>query len=96
MKKLKPISNKVLILPDDTDTVSAGGILLAPREEEAIQKGTAVAVGPGLISSEGVLLPMQVAEGDKVLFDRKRAAKIEMEGIKYYLTFDTEILVVIE
>lgn len=96
MEKLKPISNKVLILPNDSDTVSSGGILLAPKEEEVIQKGTAVAVGPGLISSEGALLTMQVAEGDKVLFDRKRAVKVEMEGIKYYLTFDTEILAIIE
>jgi len=96
MEKLNPISNKVFILPDAAASVSDGGILLAQREkEEVTQKGTAVAVGPGLISSEGVLLPMQVAVGDKVIFDSKRAVEIEMGGIKYYITLDTQILAVI-
>jgi len=95
MEKLKILSNKVLILPDEAKSLSDGGILLASREE-VVQRGTVVSVGPGLVSSEGILIPIQVAEGDKVIFDHNRSSKVEIDGVKYYITFDTEILAVIQ
>jgi chaperonin GroES len=85
MGQLKPISDKVLILPDAAETLSPGGILLAPAKEETVQKGQVLAVGPGATNSEGTLIPMQVKVGDKVMFDSKQTVHIDIAGQKYYL-----------
>ena len=95
MDNFKPLSNKVLISPDAADVATKGGILLAKQTEDLVLSGIAVAVGPGTYTPENVHLPMQVSEGDKVLFDRRKAIPVELEGKKFYLTPETEILAVL-
>jgi chaperonin GroES len=85
-----------LILPDDSEKMSAGGILLALRTEEDVQKGTVVAVGTGALTKDGVLIPMEIKMGNKVMFDRRRIIKIEHEGKKYFFASESEVLAIVE
>lgn len=93
--KIKPLHNKVLIKEDtSTETTTAGGIIIPMTvdEEKGGKRGIVVAVGSGGYD-DGILVPMTVEVGNKVLFSW--GDKIKVDGEEYYLVKETEILAII-
>ncbi|MDD4762150.1 MAG: co-chaperone GroES [Candidatus Pacebacteria bacterium] len=91
---IKPLFNKVLIAPESLEKKTESGIVLPDTaKENSLIKGKIVAVGSGRISEKGEYIPMSVKEGEIVLFRKGYSAdEIEMEGKKYYLVSEDEIL----
>ena len=93
----KPLSNHLFLEPVAEEKVSKGGIVLPETsEKEKPMQGTVVAVGPGKKNDKGELQPMAVKVGDKVLFKKYGPDEVELDGKKYLVGDEDDILAVLE
>jgi chaperonin GroES len=65
---LKPIADRIVVRREAAEEKTAGGILLPDAAKNKPQRGVVLAVGPGKLNDDGTRAPMQLKEGDKVLF----------------------------
>jgi chaperonin GroES len=93
----KPLSNHVFLEPLEEEKVSKGGIVLPDSaEKEKPMKGKVLAVGPGKVNDKGEVRPVAVKVGDMVLFKKYGPDEIEIDGKKYLVGDEDDILAVIE
>lgn len=89
--KVKPLSDRVLIEPAAAETKTQGGIIIPDSAKEKPLKGTVVAAGNGTKDE-----PMTVKEGDTVLYGKYSGTEIELDGKKYIIMRQSDILAIIE
>jgi chaperonin GroES len=82
MAKLRILGDRVMVKPDKEEK-SPGGILLPETAKEKPQKGTVIAVGPGRRDEKGNLIPVDLAEGDRVVFAKYGGHQITVDGEEY-------------
>ena len=93
----KPLSNHLFIEPIEEEHVTASGIVLPETaEKERPIRGKIIAVGPGKKNEKGEIIPMSVKVGDIVLFKKYGPDEIEIEGKKYLVGDEDDILAIIE
>jgi chaperonin GroES len=93
----KPLSNHLFLEPLAEEKMSKGGIVLPDTaEKEKPMQGTVIAVGPGKINDKGGLQTMSVKVGDKVLFKKYGPDEVELDGKKYLVGDEDDILAIIE
>src|SRR5437588_12844164 len=66
--KLKPLGDRIIVRRTDSAEKSRGGVYLPDNAKEKPQRGTVLAVGPGKMLKDGTRRPLQVREGDRVVF----------------------------
>lgn len=94
--QLKPLSNRVFIEPlEEEKTTESGIVIPETAEKERPQKGKVLAVGPGRVNEKGDRIPVSVKEGDLVLFKKYGPDEIEIDGKKYLVAEEDDILAVI-
>ena len=95
--KFQPLSNHVFLEPLEEEKMTKSGIYLPETsEKEKPVMGTVIAVGPGKKNEKGELSPMPVKIGDKVLFKKYGPDQIEIEGKKYLVGDEDDLLAIIE
>jgi chaperonin GroES len=91
--KFQPLGDRVLVKrSDDADQKSAGGIIIPDTAKEKPQRGSIVAVGPGGVSDEGKRTPLEVKEGDVVLFGKYSGTEIKLDGEEFLIMHESDIL----
>jgi len=96
MDKVKPLNNRVFIQPIEEDKTTDFGIVIPETaEKERPVKGKVLAVGPGKFDNNGNRIPMSVSEGDTVLFKKYAPDEIEVDGEKYLVAEEEDILAII-
>ena len=93
---LKPLGNRVVVEPIESEEITAGGIVLPETAKEKPQKGTVMSVGPGERDDEGKRIPMDVAKGDTVLFAKYAGTEIKVEGKKLLILRESDLLAIVE
>jgi chaperonin GroES len=91
----KPLGNRVLVEPIEQDEITAGGIVLPDTAKEKPQQGMILAVGPGARDEDGKRIPMDVAKGDKVLFAKYSGTEIKVDGKKYLILREDDVLAIV-
>jgi chaperonin GroES len=66
--KLKPLGDRIIVRRTEAAEKSAGGVILPDSAKQKPQRGTVLAVGPGKMLKDGTRRPLQVREGDRVVF----------------------------
>lgn len=94
--KLEPLADRVVIKTTEETEEKAGSIIIPDTAKEKPNQGTVVAVGPGKISKDGKLLPMEIKIEDKVLYRSNSGTEVNIEGQEYLIMRESEILAVIE
>lgn len=95
--KFKPLSNHVFIEPTEEEAVTKSGIVLPDTaEKEKPVKGKIIAAGPGKVTEKGDLTPMSVKVGDMVLFRKYGPDEVELDGKKYLVGDENDILAILE
>jgi chaperonin GroES len=85
--------DRVLVKPNAAEEKSAGGIIIPDTAKEKPQKGTVVAVGKGKYADQtGNLIPMQIKEGDTVMYGKYGGTEISIEGEDYLIMRASDIL----
>jgi len=91
--KFQPLGDRVLVKrSDDADQKSAGGIIIPDTAKEKPQRGSIVAVGPGGVSDDGKRTPLEVKEGDVVLFGKYSGTEIKLDGEEFLIMHESDIL----
>ena len=95
---ITPLSDRVLIKPtprEEKEKRSAAGILLLSQgDDDKVDRGAVIAVGPGRVDSNGKLVPMKVKKGDTVLF--QWGDKLSLNGEEYFIVSETSILAIMK
>jgi chaperonin GroES len=93
----KPLSNHVFLEPLTEEKTTKSGIVLPDSaEKEKPVKGKVLAVGPGKRNDRGETQPMSVRVGDTVLFKKYGPDEIEIEGKKYLVGDEDDILAILD
>ena len=93
----KPLSNHLFIEAEKEEQKTKSGIVLPDTaEKEKPVRGIVVAVGPGKLSEKGERILMSVKVGDKVLFKKYGPDEIEVDGKKYLVGDEDDILAILE
>ena len=78
--KLRPLGDRVVIEPTPREEMTKSGIVLPDTAKEKPQEGTIIAAGPGKINDDGKREPMDVKEGDKVLYAKYAGTEFKIDG----------------
>ncbi len=93
----KPLSNHLFIEAASEDKKTKSGIVIPDSaEKEKPMVGIVIAVGPGKVNERGERSPMSVKVGDRVLFKKYGPDEIEVEGKKYLVGDEDDVLAIIE
>ncbi|MDE5662986.1 MAG: co-chaperone GroES [Muribaculaceae bacterium] len=87
---IKPLFDRVLIEPTPAEEVTLGGIIIPDTAKEKPLKGKVVAVGDGTKDE-----PMLLSAGTEVLFGKYAGTEIELEGTKYLMMRQSDVLAII-
>jgi len=90
--KLKPLGDRLIIKPVEEEETTASGLVLPDTAKEKPQKGKVVAVGDGAIAEDGSRRPLDVAEGDEVLYSKYGGTDITVEGEDLLVLRESDIL----
>jgi len=94
---VQPLSNHLFIEPLEEEKVTKSGIVLPETaEKERPMQGKVIAIGPGKVNDKGERTPMSVKVGDIVLFKKYGPDEIELEGKKYLVGDEDDILAIIK
>ncbi len=92
---IKPLGNRVVVEPIEQEEITAGGIVLPETAKEKPQKGTILSVGPGERDEDGDRIPMDVKEGDTVLFAKYAGTEIKLNNKKLLILKESDILAIL-
>ena len=95
--QIRPLSDHILIEPLKQEEKTKSGILLPETaEKERPEQGKVVAVGPGKMTDEGKLVPMEVKPGDVVLFTKYGPNEVKIDEKDYLIAKEEDILAIVE
>ena len=95
-KTLKPLSDKVVVQKLEPEEKTRGGILLPDSTKEKPQEGKVIAVGPGAVDDKGQRKPIDVKEGEHVLFAKYSGTEVKLDGEEYLILSERDILAIVK
>lgn len=96
--KFRPLGDRVLVkrLEEEEEQKSPGGIIIPDTAKEKPQHGVITAVGSGARNENGKIIPMEVKEGDEILFGKYSGNDVKINNEEYLILKESEILGIIE
>jgi chaperonin GroES len=94
--KLQPLGDRVVVEREASEEVTAGGIVLPDSAKDKPARGTIVSVGDGRLLEDGTRGQIQVAVGDRVIFNSYAGESFQVEDDEFLLMREDDILAVIE
>jgi chaperonin GroES len=92
--KIRPLNDRVLVLRVEEEKKTAGGIIIPDTAKEKPQEGKVVAAGPGKVADDGKRTPLEVKEGDRILFSKWAGTEIKIDGVEHLFMKEDDILAV--
>ena len=93
--KLVPLGDKIVLKQLEAEETTKAGIVLPGQAKEKPQEAEVIAVGPGGVV-DGKEVVMQVKVGDKVIYSKYAGTDVELEGEKYIIVKQNDILAIVE
>ena len=94
--KLRPLADRVIVKQSEAEEKTKSGILLPDTAKEKPTKGKVVAVGPGKLDDKGKPMELGVRAGDTVYYGKYSGTDIEVDGDKFVILRETDVLGVLE
>jgi chaperonin GroES len=94
--KFRPLHDRVVVTRIDAEGKTAGGIIIPDTAKEKPTEGEVIAVGPGGRDESGKLIPIDLKEGDRVLFGKWSGTEVKIDGVEYLIMKESDIMGVIE
>jgi len=94
--KLKPLGDRVLVERLEVQEQVKGGIIIPDTAKEKPQEGKVIAVGSGKRLENGEIKPLDVKEGDKILFGKYAGTEVKLDDKEYLIMREDDILGIIE
>ena len=93
---LRPLHDRVLVRRIDEEERSAGGIIIPDTAKEKPMEGQVLSVGPGSRNEQGVLTPLDLKVGDRILFGKWSGTEVTMDGEELIIMKESDVMGVIE
>ena len=90
--KLKPLGDRLIVQAIEEEETTASGIVLPDTAKEKPQRGKVLAVGDGAINDDGERTPVDVAEGDEVLYSKYGGTEIKIDGEELLVLRESDVL----
>ncbi len=94
--KFLPLHDRVLVRRLEEDEKTVGGIIIPDTANEKPMEGKVVAVGPGARNDSGVLSPLDVKAGDRILFGKWSGSEVKIDGEELVIMKESDIMGIIE
>jgi chaperonin GroES len=94
--KVKPLNDRVLVKRLEEVQVTKGGIYIPDTAKEKPVEGKVMSVGPGKVNDQGNRVPLNLKEGDRILFGRYAGSEIKVNDEEYLMMREDDILAVVE
>ncbi|MGI8456904.1 MAG: co-chaperone GroES [Propionibacteriaceae bacterium] len=92
---IKPLEDRVLVQPLDAEQTTKSGLVIPDTAKEKPQEGKVLSIGPGRIDDNGKRVPVDVAEGDTVIFSKYGGTEVKYDGQELLLLNARDILAVV-
>jgi chaperonin GroES len=94
--KVTPLQDRVLVVRTEEEEKTAGGIIIPDTAKEKPQEGKVIAVGTGKLDEDGKRIPLDVKEGDRVLFNKYAGSEITIDGVEHLIMREDDILAIVK
>jgi chaperonin GroES len=94
--KFRPLYDRILVERVESEEVTKGGIILPDTAKEKPQQGKIIAVGKGRMMEDGKVIPLELKEGDTILFGKYSGSEIKIEGVEYLIMKEDDVLGLVE
>lgn len=93
---LKPLGDRLVVEPKEREQTTASGLVLPESAKEKPQEGEVLAVGPGRRDEDGDRIAMDVSVGDTVLYAKYGGTEIKIDGKKYLILKESDVLAIVQ
>ncbi len=90
--KFRPLHDRVVVKRTEEETKSAGGIIIPDTAKEKPMQGEILAIGSGARNEQGVVTPLEVKVGDKVLFGKWSGTEVKLDGDDLLIMKESDIM----
>ena len=94
--KVRPLNDRVVVLRIEEEGKTSGGIIIPDTAKEKPQEGKVIAVGTGKVNDKGDRIPLEVKEGDRILFSKYGGNEIKIDGVEHLIMREDDILAIVE
>lgn len=94
--KIRPLQDRLIVERLDSEEKTASGLYIPDSAKEKPQQGRVVSVGKGRIRDDGSLQPLDLKEGDTILFGKYSGTEIKIDGNEYLIMREDDVLGVLE
>ncbi len=92
---VRPLHDRIIVQRLEEGEQKVGGIIIPDSAKEKPQQGKVIAVGKGKVKDDGKVLPLDVKEGDTILFGKYSGQEIKLDGEEYLIMREDEVLAVL-
>ena len=90
--KFTPLHDRILVRRIEEGDTTRGGIIIPDSAKDKPQEGEVIAAGKGKISEEGKVRPLDVKEGDRILFGKYSGTEIKLDGEEFVIMREEQVL----
>jgi chaperonin GroES len=94
--KVQPLADRVVVEPLEETEEMRGGLYIPDTAKEKPQQGTVIAVGPGRVSDEGERIPVELEEGQRILYGKYSGTEVNIDGHDLLIIKESDVLAVID
>jgi chaperonin GroES len=94
--KIRPLNDRVLVIREEEEQKTVGGIIIPDTAKEKPQRGKIVAAGPGKMGEDGKRIPLEIKEGDRILFSKYAGTEIKLDGVEHLFMREDDMLSIVE
>nr|WP_218882018.1 co-chaperone GroES [Nesterenkonia xinjiangensis] len=93
---IKPLEDRIVVRPLEAEQTTASGLVIPDTAKEKPQEGEVVAVGPGRFDDKGNRVPVDVSEGDVVIYSKFGGTEVKVGGDEFLVLNARDVLAVVE
>ena len=94
--KIRPLHDRVIVRRMEGEEKTKGGIIIPDTAKEKPVEGKVIAVGSGKVLENGKKVPLQVKEGDRILFGKYSGTEVKIDGEEHLIMREDDIIAIVE
>ena len=95
-KKIRPLQDRLIVERLEGEDKTASGLYIPETAKEKPQQGRVIAIGKGRVLEDGSVRPLDLREGDRILFGKYSGTEIKLDGNEYLIMREDDVLGVLE
>ena len=88
----RPLGDRVVVRRVEEEAKTKGGIIIPDTAKEKPQEGEVIAVGPGARDEDGKRVPIDVSQGDRILFGKWSGTEVRIDGVEYLIMKESDVM----